>query len=131
MDQICNINKKEFFSNYFSGLNKFVFGKTCPQCDIIIFKNGGCNIMTCQKCSYEFCWNCLGKSVGHQHADSGSCFLVGLFKAVSYIFCFLSILNKVALIFFPNFYFILINVILSIIFTLSEIVYYACSFNVL
>lgn len=31
--------------------------KECPKCERSIYKNGGCNHMTC-KCQFEFCWLC-------------------------------------------------------------------------
>ncbi|KAM3180738.1 hypothetical protein ACTXT7_015721 [Hymenolepis weldensis] len=34
--------------------------KDCPQCGVVIEKNGGCNHMRCAKCGHEFCWVCLG-----------------------------------------------------------------------
>ncbi|KAF9163293.1 hypothetical protein BGX20_001374 [Mortierella sp. AD010] len=34
--------------------------KECGKCQSTIEKNGGCNHMTCRKCSHEFCWVCLG-----------------------------------------------------------------------
>ncbi|KAF9108747.1 hypothetical protein BGX27_008247 [Mortierella sp. AM989] len=34
--------------------------KECGKCQSTIEKNGGCNHMTCRKCSYEFCWVCMG-----------------------------------------------------------------------
>lgn len=34
--------------------------KECSRCNSTIEKNGGCNHMTCRKCSYEFCWICMG-----------------------------------------------------------------------
>ena len=33
--------------------------KECPKCQAFIEKNGGCNHMTCRKCSQHFCWVCL------------------------------------------------------------------------
>lgn len=33
--------------------------KTCPKCHVHIEKNEGCDHMTCRKCQYEFCWECL------------------------------------------------------------------------
>lgn len=34
--------------------------KSCPGCGSRIEKNEGCMHMTCTKCRYEFCWECLG-----------------------------------------------------------------------
>jgi len=38
--------------------------KPCPKCHVPIVKNGGCSHMKCSRCSYEFCWFCLGKYQG-------------------------------------------------------------------
>lgn len=35
--------------------------KDCPNCNMCIEKNGGCNHMSCYSCKFEFCWMCLGK----------------------------------------------------------------------
>ena len=34
--------------------------KKCPECKILIEKNGGCNHMTCPKCRAHICWRCMG-----------------------------------------------------------------------
>jgi len=33
----------------------------CPKCRARIWKDGGCNHMTCRYCKYEFCWICRGR----------------------------------------------------------------------
>jgi ariadne-1 len=35
--------------------------RPCPHCKSPIEKNDGCNHMSCVKCSYHFCWHCMGK----------------------------------------------------------------------
>lgn len=47
-------------ANYFSAHTK-----DCPNCNICIEKNGGCNHMQCYKCRHDFCWMCLGDWKGH------------------------------------------------------------------
>ncbi|KAF7325537.1 RBR-type E3 ubiquitin transferase [Mycena kentingensis (nom. inval.)] len=39
--------------------------KECPKCVSTIEKNGGCNHMTCRKCTHEFCWVCMGPWSAH------------------------------------------------------------------
>jgi hypothetical protein len=40
--------------------------KPCPNCSTAIEKNAGCFHMTC-RCTYQFCWNCLGPWTGHSN----------------------------------------------------------------
>jgi len=35
------------------------YTQDCPKCGSPIEKNGGCNHMSCKKCSYPYCWVCL------------------------------------------------------------------------
>lgn len=44
---------------FIDGLGKKDY-KKCPKCNYKIFKDGGCNHMTC-KCGYEWCWLCSQK----------------------------------------------------------------------
>ena len=39
--------------------------KSCPECHVLIEKNGGCNHMQCFKCEHDFCWTCLGNWEAH------------------------------------------------------------------
>uniref|UniRef100_A0A7S2UYE8 RING-type domain-containing protein n=1 Tax=Fibrocapsa japonica TaxID=94617 RepID=A0A7S2UYE8_9STRA len=42
--------------------------KKCPNCGADTEKNGGCNHMTCSKCSCDWCWLC-GKVMKEGHYD--------------------------------------------------------------
>ena len=46
-------------NDVWSQIWKEAWAKFCPRCDSPIEKNGGCPHMTCQNCTYEFCWGCL------------------------------------------------------------------------
>ena len=35
--------------------------KPCPNCKSPIYKDDGCNHISCYKCNHEFCWVCMGR----------------------------------------------------------------------
>lgn len=39
--------------------------KDCPTCKTAIEKSGGCDVVTCQVCRTEFCWQCLADITEH------------------------------------------------------------------
>ncbi|CAD8112804.1 unnamed protein product [Paramecium sonneborni] len=47
-------NKQKLFTKTM----QFILTKPCPQCGVLIQKNGGCPQMKCQHCRYIFCWDC-------------------------------------------------------------------------
>lgn len=48
--------------------------KMCPTCRAIIFKNGGCNHMTCTSCGQHFCWTCnMRFNASEQYRAHGTC----------------------------------------------------------
>ena len=51
--------------DFWNQIWKEMWAKFCPKCDSPIEKNGGCYHMTCQNCSYQFCWDCLQPYNGH------------------------------------------------------------------
>jgi hypothetical protein len=53
--------------DYWSNLLKAMWGISCPNCQLVIFKNGGCPYMVCTGCKFEFCWFCLGQTETHVH----------------------------------------------------------------
>lgn len=62
-----------FNSETFSYMKEVLTGTPCPRCGMIIFKDGGCNHMNCNKCKYEFCWICLGHFPGYRHTENTYC----------------------------------------------------------
>ena len=46
--------------------------KPCPKCNTPVEKNGGCNHITCRKCSHEWCWLC-GVTYQQGHFKNGVC----------------------------------------------------------
>ena len=53
----CDLKEEEGWSVF----KKENHLKKCPQCGIEIYKDSGCNHMTCTKCHYQFCWICEKK----------------------------------------------------------------------
>lgn len=48
--------------------------KLCPTCKTVIFKDGGCNHMTCGRCGQHFCWLCHRKfSPSEQYVTHMGC----------------------------------------------------------
>jgi len=45
--------------------------KPCPNCKSPIFKEDGCNHMTCYNCHHEFCWMCMGRWLFHGSMTGG------------------------------------------------------------
>jgi len=45
--------------------------KPCPNCKSPIYREDGCNHMTCYKCEHEFCWMCLGQWLFHGSQTGG------------------------------------------------------------
>ena len=61
------LKKKEYnvmFDNYGRMNVTEVFYKTCPKCKNPIWKNGGCDHMSCL-CGNNFCWRCLRPLLHH------------------------------------------------------------------
>ena len=44
--------------------------KFCPKCKCPIFKNDGCNKMTCIECNSHWCWLCLQQNIDYDHFNS-------------------------------------------------------------
>jgi ankyrin repeat/IBR domain-containing protein 1 len=45
--------------------------KPCPNCNVPIEKNDGCNHMRCFKCRHDFCWVCLDHWKKHSTSTGG------------------------------------------------------------
>ena len=47
--------------------------RPCPNCNVSIEKNAGCNHMTCFSCKYNFCWLCLQKYTTKHFGPKSKC----------------------------------------------------------
>mmetsp|Transcript_18467 Transcript_18467/g.37476 ORF Transcript_18467/g.37476 Transcript_18467/m.37476 type:complete len:310 (-) Transcript_18467:255-1184(-) len=63
-------NGESFFARAATWFWKFRYTKPCPYCKVAVYKDGGCNHMTCSQCNKPFCWRCgnPSNSFGHRRA---------------------------------------------------------------
>ena len=62
--------KNRFFNVWETAANnlrKLLIASPCPNCGVMVQKNGGCRHMVCMKCKYEFCWSCMGQYKHYSH----------------------------------------------------------------
>ena len=72
-NQKYNIWIQDYSSNYLSRVNELFTTKSWPNCENLIFKNGGCNYMMWEIWKHEFCWSWLQIFDTHIHSDSIKC----------------------------------------------------------
>lgn len=74
-----------------SYINDVTFGKPCPEWGIVIFKDGGCDVMTWANCSHKFCWYCQGTHTGCKKSHSENCIIPRIFTPLMILFSLLFI----------------------------------------
>jgi len=52
------VRQKFNLGEILSQIREEICTRKCPHCNVSIQKNGGCDHITCGKCSHEFCWIC-------------------------------------------------------------------------
>jgi hypothetical protein len=60
---------QRYFEKVAQNILKVQISAPCPNCSILIQKNGGCSHVLCQKCNFEFCWHCYGSFKEYDHED--------------------------------------------------------------
>lgn len=58
--------------------------ESCPSCDSLIEKNGGCPHMVCSRCNSQFCWTCkLTYDVHNEDNCTGHTVIVGIWWLIA------------------------------------------------
>lgn len=55
------------FKDFLSLQSKIRHSQRCPKCLTFYQKNGGCNLMTCRICTFEFCYLCQAELKHGKH----------------------------------------------------------------
>ncbi|CAD8152676.1 unnamed protein product [Paramecium octaurelia] len=85
----------------------FITANECPNCGVLIQRNGGCKHMTCKACTHPFCWHC--KQQWGRHKES-QCFGSGAISVVLLLTMGINILYQLGVfyyflyVFYPLFY---------------------------
>lgn len=87
-------NMRLFHFETFSYINDVTFGKPCPDWGIVIFKDGGCDVMTCANCSHKFWWYCQGTHTGCKKSQSENCIIPRIFTPLMILFSLLFIVCR-------------------------------------
>ena len=88
-----------FKSETFSYMNEVLTGSPCPKCGLVIWKDGGCNHMVCQKWKFEFCWLWLGHYPGYRHTENTFCPIRKFITFLMWMYLFMAIDLKFSSIF--------------------------------
>lgn len=80
--ETCNIQAQEQADEdtrqHFGDLTRGLDYQLCPECKRPIEQNGGCNHMTCEACTTQFCYVCGLQAVGDSgHWGLGRCIFIG------------------------------------------------------
>ena len=59
-----------FYLSFANNLRIVMVASPCPNCGIMVSKNGGCPHMKCVMCSHEYYWRCKGSYTSYRH-DQG------------------------------------------------------------
>ena len=70
-NQICQDCNHLLIDDEISILHKY---KPCPNCNVMTYKDGGCDVVYCQNCKYYWCFICgkfkaLGADIVETHID--------------------------------------------------------------
>ncbi|CAD8125992.1 unnamed protein product [Paramecium sonneborni] len=56
----------------------FITANECPNCGVLIQRNGGCKHMTCKVCAHQFCWLCKQQWGRHKETQCFSQFVLSI-----------------------------------------------------
>ena len=89
--------EESWLSKMKTDLVNVILSEPCRNCQVLIYKNGGCSNMYCAKCKTTMCWECMQTTISYSHVIndlSSTCPLRSISLAFTSVLASLALLIK-------------------------------------
>jgi hypothetical protein len=62
--------EESWFGKMKTDLVNVILSEPCRNCNVLIYKNGGCSNMYCAKCKTTMCWECMQPTLSYSHTHN-------------------------------------------------------------